>query len=468
MARKPLPKQPKRNTVIHGDALSVMRGWPDGCVDHLIADPPFNMSKKRGLGWAFSSHVTMEESWDRFGEDEFFRFNVEWLREACRVVKPNGNILVFGTYHNIYQLGFILQSGLNRRVLNSIVWYKPNAQPNITARMLTESTEYIVWAVNGAESGRDRARKWTFNYRKARELGGDRQHRNVLDRAKRRRTATLAELPVLTLSELQVPVVSKRERANGKHPSQKPIGLMEKIVSFFTKPGDLILDPFAGSGATAQACFRRARDYVKIERSDEYHSLAKRNITAEKRAKIGATHRWGELRSEALSEEEIYVLDGVPVPQADRLDLIIEVIDIVNGGADSRTAVANYLASEEREGYDPRQGAYYADAAYALGWIRPDDEDESRFFVTDRGSDIVQASGPGLRRLVWEDIERMHFGFVADDLGITLRDGIADEVRFRGALAKWFDLDAKPGSTADRRTHTILNWIRQLREGEIA
>ena len=155
---------PRRNSLIQGDALATMRGWPDACIDHCIADPPFNMSKRRGLGWAFSSHVTMAESWDRFGEDEFFQFNVEWLREVCRVVKPNGNILVFGTYHNIYQLGFILQSGLNRRVLNSIVWYKPNAQPNITARMLAESTEQLVWAVNGTPDGPKKATKWVFNY----------------------------------------------------------------------------------------------------------------------------------------------------------------------------------------------------------------------------------------------------------------------------------------------------------------
>ena len=174
-----MARAPRRNSILHGDALEVMRGWPDGCVDHCIADPPFNMSKKKGLGWAFSSHVTMEETWDRFTEDDFFHFNVEWLREVCRVVKPNGNVIVFGTYHNIYQLGFILQSGLNRRILNSIVWYKPNAQPNITARMLTESTEHLIWAVNGAPAGKDKASKWTFDYWGAKELNGGKQMRNL-------------------------------------------------------------------------------------------------------------------------------------------------------------------------------------------------------------------------------------------------------------------------------------------------
>ncbi len=141
MTRK---KRPKPNHVILGDALEVMRTWPDNCVDHCIADPPFNISKEKGLGWAFSSHVTMQEQWDNFSEDEFFQFNVDWLREVCRVVRPNGNILVFGTFHNIYQLGFILQSGLNRRLLNSVIRYKPNAQPqrkrNYLAEMATKTT----------------------------------------------------------------------------------------------------------------------------------------------------------------------------------------------------------------------------------------------------------------------------------------------------------------------------------------
>src|SRR4051794_6490082 len=145
----------RRNKLFSGDCLSVMADLPDGCIDHCIVDPPFNIGSgsgrksKAGLGWAFSSHVTMEEGWDAFTKDAFFEFNERWLREVSRVVKPNGNILVFGTYHNIYQLGFILQHVLERRILNSVVWSKPNAQPNITARMLTESTEQIIWAVNG-------------------------------------------------------------------------------------------------------------------------------------------------------------------------------------------------------------------------------------------------------------------------------------------------------------------------------
>src|SRR5438045_1193755 len=100
---------PRVGEVTLGDCLEVMRGWPDACIDHCIADPPFNISKKQGLSWAFSSHVTMHEQWDRFSPDDFQQFNLDWLREVCRVTRPNGNLLVFGTYHNIYLLGYLLQ-----------------------------------------------------------------------------------------------------------------------------------------------------------------------------------------------------------------------------------------------------------------------------------------------------------------------------------------------------------------------
>ena len=250
---------PAPNRLITGDCLDVMRGWPDGCIDHCIVDPPFNIGSgsgrkgKNGLGWAFSSHVTMDETWDTFTKDEFFAFNVAWLREISRVVKPNGNMLVFGTYHNIYQLGFILQNVLERRILNSVVWFKPNAQPNITARTLTESTEQIIWAVNGTPA---KATGWTFNYWDAKEMNGGKQMRNLWE----------------------FPVTSKKERAAGKHPSQKPLGLLERAVLLASQPGELLLDPFGGAGTLAVAAARHEREWLLIESVAEYSEIAQRRI----------------------------------------------------------------------------------------------------------------------------------------------------------------------------------------------
>jgi site-specific DNA-methyltransferase (adenine-specific) len=238
-----------------------MREWPDACVDHCIVDPPFNIGSgsgrkgKNGLGWAFSSHVTMAEEWDAFTKEEFYAFNEAWLREVTRVVKPNGNILVFGTYHNIYQLGYILQDVLERRILNSVIWSKPNAQPNITARMLTESTEQIIWAVNETPA---RATGWTFNYWLAKEMNGGKQMRNIWE----------------------FPVTAKRERAEGKHPSQKPLALVERAVQLASNPGELVLDPFGGAGTLALAARKHGRDWILIENVPEYADIARRRLAS--------------------------------------------------------------------------------------------------------------------------------------------------------------------------------------------
>lgn len=253
--------RPPTGRLLVGDCLDIMASWPDGCIDHCIVDPPFNIGSgsgrkgRSGLAWAFSSHVTMQETWDAFTADEFYEFNVRWLREVARVVKPNGNMLVFGTYHNIYQLGFILQSVLERRILNSVVWFKPNAQPNITARTLTESTEQIIWAVNETPS---RATGWTFNYWDAKEMNGGKQMRNLW----------------------QFPVTPATERSEGKHPSQKPLGLLERAVLLASHPGEVVLDPFAGAGTLALAAAKHGREWLLIESVPAYADIARRRIVA--------------------------------------------------------------------------------------------------------------------------------------------------------------------------------------------
>jgi len=251
--------EPTPNQILTGDCLEIMRSWPDDCIDHCIADPPFGIASgrgrrsKRGLGWAFSSHVTIQEAWDQFGEDEYFQFTIDWLRQVCRVVKPNGNILVFGTFHNIYLLGFVLGHLLDRRILNSIIWFKPNAQPNITARMLTESTEQIIWAVNETPK---KAKKWTFNYWDAKEMNGGRQMRNLWE----------------------FPVTPKRERLNGAHPSQKPLALLERAVLLASLPDELLLDPFGGAGTLAVAAAAHARRWLLVESVPKYAKLARRRL----------------------------------------------------------------------------------------------------------------------------------------------------------------------------------------------
>ena len=247
-----LEQLPSRQ-ILWGDCLSVLPSLPKSAFDCCIADPPFNMSQKKGLGWAFSSHITMQESWDIFSKDEYFQFTLDWVTEILRVVKTNGNIFVFGSFHNIFTLGFILQNIFDRRIITQIVWYKPNAQPNITCRMFTESTEFILWAVNNESK---KAKNWTFNYETMKAMNNNKQMRNMWE----------------------IPLTKQSEKKHGKHPSQKPIRVVERLVLAGTNENDLILDPFSGTGTTGVVAEEQNRKWVMIEKEEEYNQIAQKRL----------------------------------------------------------------------------------------------------------------------------------------------------------------------------------------------
>lgn len=244
--------EPKIGEIYEGDALQVMRQWPDKYFDHCITDPPFNMSRKKGLGWAFSSHITMQEEWDQFTKEGYLEFTRQWLTEVCRLVKDNGNIFVFGSFHNIYTLGFVLQE-LNRRIINSIIHCKTNPQPNITARTLTESTEQIIWVCNNTP---EKAKGWVFNYRVAKQIGGGKQLRNYW----------------------VMPYTPLREKKFGKHPTQKPEVILERLIHIGTNEDDLILDCFAGTGTTGLVAEHLGRKWVMIEKEHNYIDIANKRL----------------------------------------------------------------------------------------------------------------------------------------------------------------------------------------------
>ncbi len=239
--------------ILHGDCLSILPSMPDSVFDCCIADPPFNMSQKKGLGWAFSSHVTMQEGWDIFSKDEYVQFTLDWVTEILRVVKRNGNIFVFGSFHSIFTLGFIMQNIFDRRIITQIVWYKPNAQPNITCRMFTESTEFILWAVNNESK---KAKNWTFNYHTMKSMNNNKQMRNMWE----------------------IPLTKPSERRYGKHPSQKPLQIVERLVLAGTNESDLILDPFSGTGTTGVAAEKNNRKWVMIEKEESYIGIARKRL----------------------------------------------------------------------------------------------------------------------------------------------------------------------------------------------
>ena len=442
MLTHPLP-----NHVYVGDCLQIMRQWPDACVDHCIADPPFGIASgggrkgKRGLGWAFSSHVTMAEEWDRFTQDDFFQFNEKWLREVCRVVKPNGNIFVFGTYHNIYQIGFILQNVLERRVNNSIIWFKPNAQPNITARTLTESTEQIIWAVNETPQ---RAANWVFNYRIAKELSDDKQMRTLWAHD--------------SDNVISVPVVPKSIR---KHPSQKPQRLTDRLVRLASNPNDLILDPFAGSGVVALSALRYRRRYILVELLPDYVAVAEGAIEEFWQTKRGKLMRHDGGLATRFADEELDILTEPPVPQADDLDLVFSVPGRVRAGAGTRGQIARELR------YVDRQGPYYVDAAIALRLVQavgPVRKTGQALEVAPLGAKWLAASDhdkPGLQReaVLTAPIVK----YIAAELGVNLErtsdlSPLLDESRVAEVLR---DLDLSL-NTAGRRAKTLCGWLRRV------
>jgi len=244
--------------IIIGDCLKKFKAIKSNSIDLIFADPPYNMSKKQGLGWKYSKHVTMQEGWDMFSKDDFLKFNKEWISESLRVLKPGGSLWVSGSFHNIYQLGFILQQFDDIKINNSIVWFKPNAQPNISCRMFTESCEHLIWAVKN----NDKKKRWTFNY----ELAKNKIEDQLNPKGKQTRNVW------------SIPLTPRKEKWAGEHPTQKPEELLRRIILSSTRKGDIVLDPFTGSGTTNFVAKILGRKSIGIEKDKKYVAIAKKRL----------------------------------------------------------------------------------------------------------------------------------------------------------------------------------------------
>lgn len=249
-----------KHKIIFGDCLEKLKEIPDESVNLVFADPPYNMSKKNGLGWKYSKHVTMQEKWDMFSKDEFFDFNVKWIKECFRILKQGGSFWVSGSFHNIYQLGFIIQNLDNIKINNSIVWFKPNAQPNISCRFFTESAEHLIWASKNGEGN-----KWKFNYQDTKDKIFDK----INPKGKQTRNVWV------------IPLTSKKEKWAGDHPTQKPIELLRRIIISCTNEGDTVLDPFTGSGTTNIVAKMYNRNSIGIEKNKKYINIIKKRFNSE-------------------------------------------------------------------------------------------------------------------------------------------------------------------------------------------
>src|SRR5579863_6095041 len=237
----------------HGDCLQILEQIPDESFDLIFADPPYFLSNV-GITCHAGKMVSVNKgSWDvSQGPDANHAFNKAWLAACQRVLKPNGSIWVSGTAHVIHSVGFAMQQ-LGFKLLNDISWVKPNPPPNLACRYFTHATETIVWAA------RDKKSRHTFNYKLMKETNSGKQMKSVW--------------------EIKPP--EKWEKRFGKHPTQKPVALLERILLASTNPGDLVLDPFSGSGTTVVASWRTRRTAIGLELSYEFLTLALQRITSE-------------------------------------------------------------------------------------------------------------------------------------------------------------------------------------------
>ena len=270
-----LPSDSHKTTheVIFGDCLGILPTFPEESFELIFADPPYGLAKKKGLGWKYSKHITLEEQWDIFSKDDFFKFNVKWIQECFRVLKHGGSLWVCGSFHNIYQLGNIMQTMTELKINNSIVWFKPNAQPNISCRMFTESCEHLIWATKNGKG-----KRWTFNYEDTKKL----IHDNLNPAGKQTRNVWW------------IPVTPKQEKWAGAHPTQKPMELLRRIILACSKPGETVLDPFLGSGTTSAVAKMLGRNSVGIEKDRRYEPIIRKRLNPPQRT-IGESYIGTEL-----------------------------------------------------------------------------------------------------------------------------------------------------------------------------
>ena len=222
--------------------------------DFIYADPPYFLSNG-GITCQNGKMVKVDKgNWDKSkGAEINHEFNIAWLTRCQKVLKPNGTIMVSGTLHVIYSIGYAMQQ-INMKILNNITWQKPNPPPNLACRYFTHSTETIIWAAKNNKS------KHLFNYKDMKLLNNNKQMKDVW-------TMTSPK---------------KDEKKFGRHPTQKPLELINRILLATTKEQDYVLDPFAGSGTTGLACKINNRNFIGIEIEKNYVSLSKKRIQAGK------------------------------------------------------------------------------------------------------------------------------------------------------------------------------------------
>lgn len=250
-----------------GDCLELLEDMAPESVDMIFADPPYNLSNG-GFSVHAGRRVSVNKgSWDvSKGFEQDFAFHKEWISKCKRVLKPNGTIWISGTYHSIYACGYALQL-LGYHILNDICWYKPNAAPNISGRYFAASHETLIWARKNEKS----RHKFNYELMKNSDWGKDPFKRT----GRQMRSVWAINTP------------PPWEKKFGKHPTQKPLELLKRVVLSSSDEDDLVLDPFTGSSTTGLACYTYSRRFIGIDTNKEYLDLSKKRL-ADFKKRIGS------------------------------------------------------------------------------------------------------------------------------------------------------------------------------------
>jgi len=250
------------NCVIQGDCCQVLKNFPDNTFDLIFADPPYYLqlpNNKRLKRFDGSEIIPVYDEWDKFENyEDFDKFTLSWLIECQRVLKPTGTIWVIGMYHSIFRVGKIMQD-LGLWFLNDVIWVKIGALPNLNGRRFTNNHETLIWAVKNKD-----CKDYTFNYELLKEMNDGKQMKDT---------------------DWVFPICTGVERLRDKngiklHNTQKPIKLIQRVILTASNKGDLILDPFLGSGTTAAAAEELGRKWIGIEKNKKYIELAQNRINS--------------------------------------------------------------------------------------------------------------------------------------------------------------------------------------------
>jgi modification methylase len=326
------------DAIVAGDCVEVMQALPPESVDLIFADPPYNLQLKGELHRPDNSRVdAVDESWDRFASfgayDDFSR---AWLAAARRVLKADGAIWVIGSYHNVFRLGACLQDA-GFWILNDVVWRKSNPMPNFRGKRLTNAHETLIWAAKSDQS------RYTFNYEAMKALNEGVQMR----------------------SDWLIPLCTGGERlktAAGEkaHPTQKPEALLHRVLVASTRPGDVVLDPFFGTGTTGAVAKRLGRRFIGIEREADYRAVAEARIAAVRPLDAEAAGMTTPKRAEPRVAFGQLVERGLLAAG--------EVLHSLNGRHAARIRVDGTLIAAEVRGSIHQVGAALEGAPSCNGW----------------------------------------------------------------------------------------------------